>query len=329
MADTFHRSARRYLARRTVSPRKPTNERARETPRKNRFEPEVKGVTGIVRVLFAPRLSDEHPHARRAPAHVRGAVFQQPRVPQTSLDRAGRRHVFTLRPANGLGSRSRLRVWRVHQYHPVPREVRDGPEPGHCAIPGERRHFPPAGLLAAAGRFPTNHSTSYSRATSSSIWPTRRRSAECWMKSVVACAQADESSRWGQTSSICTAGTGTSGITTYPSPRPRLTEALVTRRFAVDVCVGRFLPYTMVNGPHYPLLFIRAYLRTAVRLAAFRQTVSRRCYAAMIRSRPCAARCEPVPASGRGPVCYDLQRWRISHLKQSTSSSSTIAATTN
>jgi len=46
-----------------------------------------------------------------------------------------------------------------------------------------------------------------------------------------------------------------------PITEASLTEALVTRRFGVDVCVGRFLPYTMVNGAHYPLFFLRAYLR--------------------------------------------------------------------
>ena len=46
-----------------------------------------------------------------------------------------------------------------------------------------------------------------------------------------------------------------------PITEASLTEALVTRRFAVNVCVGKFLPYTMVNGPHYPLFFLRAYLR--------------------------------------------------------------------
>lgn len=49
-----------------------------------------------------------------------------------------------------------------------------------------------------------------------------------------------------------------------PITEASLTEALVTRRFSVDVCVGRFLPYTMVNGAHYPLLFLRAYLRMPI-----------------------------------------------------------------
>lgn len=40
-----------------------------------------------------------------------------------------------------------------------------------------------------------------------------------------------------------------------------LEEALVTRRFTVNECVGRFLPYTMVTGPRYPAVLLRAYLR--------------------------------------------------------------------
>jgi SAM-dependent methyltransferase len=46
-----------------------------------------------------------------------------------------------------------------------------------------------------------------------------------------------------------------------PLSEASLKEALVTRGFAVDVCVGRFLPYTMATGPHYPLALLRAYLR--------------------------------------------------------------------
>ena len=46
-----------------------------------------------------------------------------------------------------------------------------------------------------------------------------------------------------------------------PITEASLKEALVTRGFAVDVCVGRFLPYTMASGPRYPLALLRAYLR--------------------------------------------------------------------
>jgi SAM-dependent methyltransferase len=40
-----------------------------------------------------------------------------------------------------------------------------------------------------------------------------------------------------------------------------LREALETRGFTLDVCAGKFLPYTMVGGPRYPLVFLRAYLK--------------------------------------------------------------------
>lgn len=40
-----------------------------------------------------------------------------------------------------------------------------------------------------------------------------------------------------------------------------LKEALVTRGFGIDVCLGRFLPYAMASAPRYPIAFLRAYLR--------------------------------------------------------------------
>jgi len=45
-----------------------------------------------------------------------------------------------------------------------------------------------------------------------------------------------------------------------PLTETSLKEALVTRGFAVEVCLGRFLPYTMASGPQYPIAFLRAYL---------------------------------------------------------------------
>jgi SAM-dependent methyltransferase len=39
-----------------------------------------------------------------------------------------------------------------------------------------------------------------------------------------------------------------------------LREALENRGFAVEECVPRFLPYTIIGGPHYPLFFVRVYL---------------------------------------------------------------------
>jgi SAM-dependent methyltransferase len=40
-----------------------------------------------------------------------------------------------------------------------------------------------------------------------------------------------------------------------------LKEALTTRAFSVDVCLGKFLPYTMASGPRYPLILLRLYLK--------------------------------------------------------------------
>jgi SAM-dependent methyltransferase len=39
-----------------------------------------------------------------------------------------------------------------------------------------------------------------------------------------------------------------------------LREALENRGFAVEECISKFLPYTIIGGPHYPLFFVRAYL---------------------------------------------------------------------
>jgi len=46
-----------------------------------------------------------------------------------------------------------------------------------------------------------------------------------------------------------------------PITETSLQEALTTRGFRVDTCIGRFLPYTMATGPRYPLAALRAYLR--------------------------------------------------------------------
>ena len=40
-----------------------------------------------------------------------------------------------------------------------------------------------------------------------------------------------------------------------------LSEALRTRGFDIDVCIDRFLPYTMATGRQYPMAFLRAYLK--------------------------------------------------------------------
>lgn len=46
-----------------------------------------------------------------------------------------------------------------------------------------------------------------------------------------------------------------------PLTETSLKEALVTRGFLIEACIGRFLPYTMADGRRYPLIFLRAYLR--------------------------------------------------------------------
>ena len=45
-----------------------------------------------------------------------------------------------------------------------------------------------------------------------------------------------------------------------PLTETSLQEALTTRGFGVDECIGRFLPYTMASGTRYPTAFLRAYL---------------------------------------------------------------------
>jgi SAM-dependent methyltransferase len=40
-----------------------------------------------------------------------------------------------------------------------------------------------------------------------------------------------------------------------------LCEALETRGFEIDENIARFLPYTMVNRPQYPIFFLRMYLK--------------------------------------------------------------------
>ena len=45
-----------------------------------------------------------------------------------------------------------------------------------------------------------------------------------------------------------------------PLSERSLSEALVVAGFEPETAIGRFLPYTAVNGPEYPLLFLRLYL---------------------------------------------------------------------
>jgi SAM-dependent methyltransferase len=49
-----------------------------------------------------------------------------------------------------------------------------------------------------------------------------------------------------------------------PLTEKSLSEGLVIRGFEIERCHARFLPYTMVGGPQYPLFFVRAYLRLPI-----------------------------------------------------------------
>jgi SAM-dependent methyltransferase len=46
-----------------------------------------------------------------------------------------------------------------------------------------------------------------------------------------------------------------------PLSERSLGEALENRRFHLDTCYDRFLPYTMAGGRQYPVSFLRVYLR--------------------------------------------------------------------
>jgi len=46
-----------------------------------------------------------------------------------------------------------------------------------------------------------------------------------------------------------------------PLTEDSLREGLTNRKFVIEECVPRFMPFRMDNGPQYPLLFLRVYLR--------------------------------------------------------------------
>jgi SAM-dependent methyltransferase len=46
-----------------------------------------------------------------------------------------------------------------------------------------------------------------------------------------------------------------------PLTETSLAEGLVTRGFQIERCEGRFLPYTIVGGPEYPLWILEMYLK--------------------------------------------------------------------
>lgn len=46
-----------------------------------------------------------------------------------------------------------------------------------------------------------------------------------------------------------------------PLTEMSLAEAFVQHGFEIQMCVGKFLPFTMASGPQYPVQFVAAYLR--------------------------------------------------------------------
>jgi len=49
-----------------------------------------------------------------------------------------------------------------------------------------------------------------------------------------------------------------------PLTETSLSEGLENRGFRIEQCHDRFLPYTMVNAPQYPVFFLRAYLKLRI-----------------------------------------------------------------
>jgi len=45
-----------------------------------------------------------------------------------------------------------------------------------------------------------------------------------------------------------------------PLTENSMSEGLRANGFSIDLCVGRFLPYTMASGRRYPLVFVKLYL---------------------------------------------------------------------
>lgn len=46
-----------------------------------------------------------------------------------------------------------------------------------------------------------------------------------------------------------------------PLTEQSLSEAMMLEGFSIEKCLDKFLPFTMVNGPRYPVFFVSAYLR--------------------------------------------------------------------
>ena len=92
---------------------------------------------------------------------------------------------------------------------------------------------------------PTNRSTSCSRATSSSIWPDKAALGRV-LDEVGRCLRpGGRLIALGPNIKYLHGAYWDFWDHYVPITEASLTEALVTRRFSVDVCVGRFLPYTM------------------------------------------------------------------------------------
>lgn len=46
-----------------------------------------------------------------------------------------------------------------------------------------------------------------------------------------------------------------------PLTEQSLSEALLHQGFRIEKCIDKFLPFTMVNGPHYPTFFVAMYVQ--------------------------------------------------------------------
>ena len=86
---------------------------------------------------LVPSHNHERTHPRRSATHVRHAFWPPQPIPQGGVVGLGRRLVWQVHPGDRRGSRSWQWIWRIHQYHPVPREIRDGSQPGLAELPRE------------------------------------------------------------------------------------------------------------------------------------------------------------------------------------------------
>jgi SAM-dependent methyltransferase len=54
-----------------------------------------------------------------------------------------------------------------------------------------------------------------------------------------------------------------------PLTENALAEALKNRDFAIEKCIDKFLPFTMAQGPQYPIFFVRLYLQLTLAWRVF------------------------------------------------------------